>query len=105
MMGTTDKRTVTGVPKYFFKDENIDRLFAMVMALGAETFAIGEKLDTVVRLLEHGHKVNRATVVDFNAEPEESAQREADLKAFVETILAPFREAATSLASQTTAAD
>ncbi len=91
---------VNGAPKFFFPDENIDRLFAMVMALGAEISAVAEKLDTVIRLLEGQTAVTQAAVAGF--EPDELArtEREAALKTLVETMLAPFQDAATELAAR-----
>jgi len=100
----TDRDSVVkGAPKFFFPEENVDRLFAMVMALGAEISAVGEKLDTVVRLLEAQSAVTPAAVDGF--EPDETARvaREAALKALVETMLAPFQEAATGLAERAAA--
>jgi hypothetical protein len=95
--------TVKGAPKFFFPDENVDRLFAMVMGLGAEICAVNEKLDTVVRLLEQQQPVTQDAVAGFEPDDAARAQREAALAALVETMLAPFREAATELARRAAA--
>jgi hypothetical protein len=95
----TDKDfTVKGAPKFFFKEENVDRLFAMVMALGAEVSAVGEKLDTVVRLLEQQQPVSREAIAGFEPDEAGRAERAAALTGLVETMLAPFQEAASALA-------
>ncbi|WP_174285295.1 hypothetical protein [Sphingomonas bacterium] len=91
---------VKGAPKFFFPEQNVDRLFAMVMALGAEISAVDEKLDTVVRLLEAQAAVTPAAVTGFEPDEIVRVQREAALKGLVATMLAPFREAAAELAER-----
>jgi hypothetical protein len=102
-MPTERDFSVKGAPKFFFKEENIDRLFAMVMGLGAEVSALGEKLDTVVRLLEHQQPVSRAAIAGFEPDETGRLERAAALTALVETMLAPFQEAANDLAARAAA--
>lgn len=94
---------VKGAPKLFFQEDNVDRLFAMVIALGAELSAMGEKIDTVVRLLEENRVLTRAAVAGFEPDEAGRLERDAALKQLVETLLASFREAADSLAERAAA--
>lgn len=94
---------VKGAPKLFFQEDNVDRLFAMVIALGAEIAAMSEKLDTVVRLLEDRQVFTRAAVAGFQPDEVGRLERDAALKALVETLLASFQEAAASLAERAAA--
>lgn len=95
--------TVKGAPTFFFEEENVDRLFAMVTGLGAEVSALREKLDTVVRLLEAQQPVSRDSVAGFEPDPAASAQRDLERQLLVRTLLAPFQEAATALAERAAA--
>ena len=92
--------TVTGPTKYFFEDENVDRLFAMTMTLGAEISALGDKLDTVIRLLEAQNPVSAAAVRDYAPGDEVQAERDAARARFVGNLLAPLALAADQLAAQ-----
>jgi hypothetical protein len=96
---------VNGAAKYFFPDENIDRLFAMVMALGAEISAVGERLDSVIRLLEAQQPVTPDAVTGFEPDAAARSQREAALTTLVETMLAPFKDAANELAARARTAE
>jgi hypothetical protein len=86
-----------GPTKFFFEDENVDRLFGMVMALGAEISKIDEKLETVLDLLEQHAGVAAGEIAAFQPTPEQQARRDETRKAFVETLLAPFQQAADAL--------
>ncbi len=97
MMAETHHTAMRGPTKIFADDPNVDRLFAMVLALGAEISKVDEKLDTVLRLLDRKGLVGASDVLAF--EPDEAAQAERDAirKMFIETLLAPFQAAADAL--------
>jgi hypothetical protein len=89
-----------GPTKFFFEDENIDRLFAMVTALGAEISKVDEKLDTVLRLLERKQVIEDAEVARFEPTAEEQAARDTARRLFIETLLAPFQLEADALVAR-----
>ncbi len=99
-MTTSNKPAMKGPTTFFFEDETIDRLLAMVMVLGAEISKVDEKLDTVLRLLEERAALSGAEVAAFEPNAEQQAQRDAVRKAFVETLLAPFQLEADALVAR-----
>jgi hypothetical protein len=97
MMADTDPFFMRGPTKIFADDPNVDRLFAMVLALGAEISKVDEKLDTVLRLLDHKGLVTVVEAQNFEPDAEQQAARNAVRHMFIETLLAPFRAAADAL--------
>jgi hypothetical protein len=97
MMADTDPLSMRGPTKVFADDPNVDRLFAMVLALGAEISKVDEKLDTVLRLLDSKGLVAAAEVPNFEPDAEQQAARDAVRRMFIETLLAPFQAAADAL--------
>jgi len=97
MMANTDPTPMHGPTQIFADDPNVDRLFAMVLALGAEISKVDEKLDTVLRLLDRKGLVSAAEAQNFEPDPEQQAARDAVRHMFIETLLAPFQAAADAL--------
>ncbi len=97
MMADTLPPSMHGPTKIFADDPNVDRLFAMVLALGAEISKVDEKLDTVLRLLDRKGLVTAAEAKDFEPDTAQQAARDAVRKLFIETLLAPFQAAADAL--------
>lgn len=102
-MDNKDAFTVAGPTPYFFEDENIDRLFGMTLALGAEISAVSEKLDTVLRLLERQQVIDPAAVAAFEPSDAEQAARDGARRTFVATLLAPFQQQAEDLTQRAAA--
>jgi hypothetical protein len=98
MMADTTPTPMHGPTKIFADDPNVDRLFAMILALGAEISKVDEKLDTVLRLLDRKGLVTLAEVPNFEPDSEQQAARDAVRHMFIETLLAPFQAAADALA-------
>jgi hypothetical protein len=96
-MADTDPLSLHGPTKIFADDPNVDRLFAMVLALGAEISKVDEKLDTVLRLLDHKGLVTVTEAQNFEPDDDQQAARDAVRKMFIETLLAPFQAAADAL--------
>jgi hypothetical protein len=94
MMPEAAPTPMHGPTKIFADDPNVDRLFAMVLALGAELSKVDEKLDTVLRLLDRKGLVNVNEVQDFEPDAAQQAARDAVRSMFIETLLAPFQAAA-----------
>jgi hypothetical protein len=97
MMADTDPTHMHGPTKIFADDPNVDRLFAMVLALAAEISKVDEKLDTVLRLLDRHEIVTMAEACNFEPDAEQQAARDAVRKMFIETLLAPFQAAADAI--------
>ncbi len=96
-MAETAPTPMHGPTKIFADDPNVDRLFAMILALGAEISKVDEKLDTVLRLLDRKGLVTSAEAQNFEPDAEQQAARDAVRNMFIETLLAPFRAAADAL--------
>ncbi len=71
-------------------DPNIDRLFAMVLALGAELTAVSEELDTLKRVITEQKLLVPDSLKSYRLSPEAQAERDAARSAFVATLMAPF---------------
>jgi hypothetical protein len=97
MMVETAPPSMQGPTKIFADDPNVDRLFAMVLALGAEISKVDEKLDTVLRLLDRKGLVTVAEARDFEPDAAQQAARDEVRHMFIETLLAPFQAAADAL--------
>jgi hypothetical protein len=97
MMADTAPIPMHGPTKIFADDPNVDRLFAMVLALGAEISKVDEKLDTVLRLLDRKGLVTVDETQNFEPDAAQQAARDAVRKMFIETLLAPFQAAADEL--------
>lgn len=89
-----------GPTKFFFDDENVDRVYAMVMALGAEVSKLDEKLETILDLAEQKGVFSRDDYRNHEPSADQQAVRDATRKAFVETLLAPLRLEADALAAR-----
>ena len=89
-----------GPTKIFADDPNVDRLFAMVLALGAEISKVDEKLDTVLRLLDRKGLVAATEAQNFEPDAAQQAARDAVRHLFIETLLAPFQAAADAMESK-----
>tara|TARA_A100001037_G_scaffold304170_1_gene340152 strand:+ start:7205 stop:7744 length:540 start_codon:yes stop_codon:yes gene_type:complete len=63
-------RTAKGRRPYFFDDPNIDKLYAMIMALAAEVSVIRERMDTHERLAEKKKWPTHQAIEDH--EPDET---------------------------------
>jgi len=74
-------------------DPNIDRLFAMVLALGAELTAVSEELDTLKRVITEQKLLAPDSLKRYRPSPEAQAERDAARSAFVATLMAPFEQA------------
>jgi hypothetical protein len=74
-------------------DPNIDRLFAMVLALGAELTAVSEELDTLKRVITEQKLLAPDSLKRYRPSPEAQAERDAARSAFVATLMAPFEHA------------
>jgi len=74
-------------------DPNIDRLFAMVLALGAELTAVSEELDTLKRVIVDQKLLIPASLSSYRPSSEAQAERDAARSAFVATLMAPFEHA------------
>lgn len=85
------------------EDPEVARLSAMVVALLGEVAVMGERLDTVERLLDANALVTREAIEAFA--PDAQAQGERDLKrrTLVAGVLRPLRDAATEQAKGLTA--
>ncbi len=97
-MADTAPTPMHGPTKIFADDPNVDRLFAMVIALGAEIAKVDEKLDTVLRLLDRKGLVTVVEAQDFEPDAAQQAVRDAVRNMFIETLLAPFQAAANEIA-------
>jgi len=97
MMADPMQDTMNGPTKIFAEDPNVDRLFAMVLALGAEISKVDEKLDSLLLLLEQLHLVSLAEVEQFQPNEADQARRDRARKDFIEAMLAPFQLAADAL--------
>jgi hypothetical protein len=89
--------TMHGPTKTFADDPNVDRLFAMALALGAEISKLDEKLDSVLRLLEQSRVLTLAQVEQFQPDEADQARRDRARKDFIEALLGPFQQAADAL--------
>jgi hypothetical protein len=95
-----DPSALRGPTKYFFEDENVDRLFSMTMTLGAEISAVSEKLDTVINLLLQQNVLTSEALTGFQPDDDQQAARDAARQEFVKTLLMPFQIQADALVDQ-----
>jgi hypothetical protein len=95
-----DASALRGPTKYFFEDENVDRLFSMTMTLGAEISAVSEKLDTVISLLLEQNVLTADAVTGFEPNDAQQAARDAARQEFVKALLLPFQIQADALVDQ-----
>jgi hypothetical protein len=89
-----------GPTKFFFDDENLDRVYGMVMATGAEISKLDEKLETILDLMEQKGVFTREEYRNHEPTADQQSIRDATRAAFVESLLAPLRLEADALASR-----
>jgi hypothetical protein len=71
-------------------DPNIDRLFAMVFALGAELTSVSEQLDTLRRVILERNVLTPAELASYRPSPEAQAERDQARRSFIATLMASF---------------
>jgi hypothetical protein len=71
-------------------DPNIDRLFAMVFALGAELTSVSEQLDTLRRVIVERNVLSPDELAAYRPTPEVQAERDKARQSFIATLMASF---------------
>ncbi len=71
-------------------DPNIDRLFAMVFALGAELTSVSEQLDTLRRVILERNLLSPGELAAYRPTPEVQAERDEARRSFIATLMASF---------------
>ncbi len=71
-------------------DPNIDRLFAMVFALGAELTAVSEQLDTLKRVIVERELLTPDELASYRPSREAQAERDGTRRSFVAALMASF---------------
>jgi hypothetical protein len=71
-------------------DPNIDRLFAMVFALGAELTSVSEQLDTLKRVIVERNLLSPDELAAYRPTQEVQAERDEARRSFIATLMASF---------------
>lgn len=77
----------SGARPHFLKDADSDRLLAMVLALSGELATVYERLDTLERVLEDTHGLNRDALETYHPSDAVSKDRLEWSSLLVERVL------------------
>lgn len=77
----------SGARPHFLNDPDSDRLLAMVLALSGELATVYERMDTLERVLEDKHGLNRSDLETYTPDDSISAQRLEWSTMLVERVL------------------
>lgn len=79
------------LPQYF-DDPAIDQLHSALLVLAAELSVAYDRIDTLERVLEHKHGLQRSDLESYEPDEAAAAERAARREALVARLLRPFRE-------------
>jgi len=96
-MSTLDPLKLAGAkPKgkrpFFFKDQDVERVLAVTMAIAQEVGVMRERLDTVERLLEEKGTVTRADIEAYTPAKPVAEERGAWTQEYLARILRVYQQ-------------
>jgi hypothetical protein len=87
--GLTIRADVATRPVFFASNPDLDRMFAVIVAMAGEIAVLRARLDTHERLAARTGAFDRAQVEAFRADGPAVAERMADRQEIVQRIFAP----------------
>jgi hypothetical protein len=84
---------------YFLDSPEVERIFNITMAVATEVAVLRERLDTIERLLEANHLLNRAQIESFVPSDEEAGERQLWHARYIARILRMVQQEIDALAN------
>lgn len=88
-----------GKRPYFLKDPDVERVFAVTMALAMEHAVTRQRLDAMERLLESKGLLSRSEIDQFVPDPTAEAERTAWMQEYIARVLRILQQEAEAVAS------
>ncbi|BDW81513.1 hypothetical protein MACH24_09510 [Erythrobacter sp. Dej080120_24] len=85
-------RRAKGKRPTYFEDPDLEKTFAVLMALVAEVSVLRERLDTVERLLETKGSLNRSDIENYRPDLEAGKERGRATQAYISRVMRIFQQ-------------
>ena len=85
-------RRAKGKRPQYFEDPDLEKTFAVLMALVAEVSVLRERLDTVERLLEANGSIKRSDIENYKPDLETGKERGIATQSYISRVMRIFQQ-------------